>query len=255
MGIYAVLEKRNKNIKCSRFEEGIVSYNNKFNEQGNVHYTKRIDYALKLRDRLGKQNLINNCYHFYCFFPKYYKGTYQAICIPEIKDDDIIRNQLAQIFEVTGNDYISEKYIFFTSVYDFEGGDPIGEFQVVKRVAEIVGNENLIVKTHPRDIRTVYQKNNIKVAKASSVPWEALQLRFGYQDKVLLTVTSGAIISTNLMVSIPIKSFFLFDECNINVNPAAVNTVETLRKLMHDSELREKMKTIHNAKSIEEILE
>ena len=205
--IYAILEKRNKSIKCSRFEEGIVSYNNGFNEKGKKHYTKRIDLAIRARKKIGKQCIIDNCHNFYCFFPEYYKGIYKATEIPLIKDDDVIRNQLAEVFDVTDEDFIDEKYIFFTSVYDFEGENQIGEFDVVNRVAELVGKENLIIKIHPRDTRDIYERNGIKTAKASSVPWEALQLRFGFYDKVLLTATSGAIISTNMMVSRPIKSY------------------------------------------------
>lgn len=253
MGIYSVIEKKNKKVKCSRFEEGIVSYNNKFNEAGNRHYTKRIDLTLKMRIWLHKQNLIDNHYRFYCFFPQYYKGVYQTVHIPSIKDDDIIRTQLEQIFEVSKEDYISEKYIFFTGAYDFEGGDAIGEFEVVKKVADLVGNENLIVKTHPRDVRTIYQDNNIKVAKASSTPWEALQLCFDYQDKVLLTAMSGSLISTNLMIENPIKSFFLFNECELDGNPAAINAVNALKELMQDDGLSEKLKSIQIARNIEEI--
>ena len=252
--LYGVLEKRNKDIKCSRLEEGIASYNNLFHEKGYGHYTKRIDLAIKIRLQIGKQIIIDNCHNFYCFFPEYYNGNFNAVGIPLIKDDDIIRSQLASIFHVTDDDYIKEKYIFFTSVYDFEGDSPIREFETVKKVAELVGKENMIVKIHPRDNRNIYQQYGIKVARASTVPWEALQLRFGYKDKVLLTATSGAILSTNMMVSNPINSYFLFNECNIDSNHLAVNTVNELKKIMKDEQLSKRLYTVHIAKNIEETL-
>ena len=252
--IYAILERRNKSIKCSRFEEGIVSYNNTYNEKGRDHYTKRLDITFKIRKRIGKQCLVDNCNSFYCFFPDYYKGVFKATGIPLIKENDVIRNQLAEIFNITDNDYIIEKYIFFTSVYDFEGENQIGEFDVVNKVAELVGMENFIVKTHPRDTRDVYDKNGIKTVKTSSVPWEALQLRFGYQDKVLLTTSSGSIISTNMMVSSPIDSYYLFDECKIDKNELAEHTVKEIKKILSDKKLSQRLKTVHAVKTIKEIL-
>ncbi|HEG1241807.1 TPA: hypothetical protein SCN02_002979, partial [Enterococcus faecium] len=67
--------------------------------------------------------------------------------------------QLSDIFNPMIDIYKEKKYIFFTSVYDFEGGEPVGEYELVCKIADLVGKDNLIVKTHPRDVRTIYKDN------------------------------------------------------------------------------------------------
>ncbi len=253
--VYAFIQKNNKDVICSRMEEGIVGYKYMYNEKGDWHFSKQIELAFMIRKILMRDRLVDNCHNYYCFFPAFYNGNFTAYQIPLIKDNDLIHDQLAMIFDINESMRIKEKYIFFTSVYDFEGDSPIGEFEVVNKVADIVGKNNLMIKMHPRDRRNIFQKSGIRVLTNSSIPWEALQLYFNYYDKVLLTATSGAVLSVNLMVENPIRSYFLFNKCDIKSNHLAVNTVNTLTDIFESKLLKDRINGVKVVQYYEEILE
>ncbi|HGT1350754.1 TPA: hypothetical protein ACMUTV_003105, partial [Enterococcus faecium] len=112
--------------------------------------------------------------------------------------------QLSDIFNPMIDIYKEKKYIFFTSVYDFEGGEPVGEYELVCKIADLVGKDNLIVKTHPRDVRTIYKDNGFIEDKNSSIPWEAIQLSGDFNDKIFMTINSGSVISGSTMSAKPV---------------------------------------------------
>ena len=219
-GIYDRLKKNNVNLICSRYEEGILSY-----EDTEFLTKSRLNLCNKVRKLMYKSTLDEDTKYFYCFYPKFYKGNLVPITVPRISNYRIIGEKLKKIFNINNDKVvINEKYIFFTSVYDFEGGEPIGETELVKNIAEIVGKENLMVKTHPRDARDAFKQSGISVYEYSNIPWEAIQLNNDFSSKVLLTVNSGSVIGANMMIENKATAIFLYKCCNYKVNPAATNT-------------------------------
>lgn len=65
---YASLEKLNPNIRCARFEEGILSYNNFFQS------FSKLEMSRVCRKLLHKSNLLERIDEFYCFTPEAYCG-------------------------------------------------------------------------------------------------------------------------------------------------------------------------------------
>ncbi len=131
----------------------------------------------KLRKIIGKPVIENSFLNFYCFYPQIYKGYLKPVEVPMIQLNSEICVALRKVFELDDKKLSYKyKYIFFTSVYDFEGGKPVGEYELVCKIADIVGKDNLLIKTHPRDTRTLYVDNGFNVDENSSVPWEAIQL-------------------------------------------------------------------------------
>ena len=140
-------------------------------------------------------------------------------------------------------------------MYDFEGGEPIGEYQLVEKIAELVGKDNILIKIHPRDLRSVYSDNGFKVDRNSNIPWEAIQLSGDFSDKVFLTATSGSVLAGSFMAERAVKTYFLCDLCNLDQNPSAQNSVINIKELLENESLKAVLNSVHIAKQIEDILE
>lgn len=247
--LFQKLYKKNKDIKVTRFEEGILTYN------------LPISFSIKMK----MINIFNNLCRrpiltkkmsgFYCFYPSFYRGILLPIEIEPIKLDREFQEILINSFNLSlDEDSYNQKYIFFTSVYDFEGGEPIGEYELVCKVADIVGKENLLVKTHPRDVRTIYEDNGFIVDKNSDIPWEAIQLSRDFSDKVFLTATSGSVLAGSFMSENPPKTFFMHKCCNVSGNPVAQKSVGTIEELLNDVSLKDSLKTVSKANDVRDIL-
>lgn len=143
---------------------------------------------------------------------------------------------------------------FFTSVYDFEGGNPIGEYELVCKVAKLVGIDNLLVKTHPRDSRTIYKDHGFNVDVNSSIPWEAIQLSGDFSDKVFLTINSGSVLSGSTMSEKPVKTFYMYKLCDIKENKSCQKNAQDIEALLCESSMKEVFRNVRIAEKIEDIL-
>lgn len=247
-GLYSVLSSVNPQIKISMMEEGILSYSK------SQPTPKKLALSGKIRNGIGKKNIENAVGNFYCFYPCLYEGKYRPVQIPLIRPKSEIVEILKEVFDVQAQDlHYDRKYIFFASVFDFEGGTPIGEFELVKQIADTVGKDNLLIKIHPRDRRTVYHDNGFMVDRNSSVPWEVIQLSHDFSNHVFLTATSGSVLSGNFLTDIPVRTYYLFDLCHIQ-GSAAENIVQQIYNLLRNENVKETFQSVQVARSIEEIL-
>lgn len=245
-GIYAILAKYNKNLSLSIFEEGILSYKNEIDDTFN---RKIIRFFWRLFKNIDVEK---NYLNFYCFYPKLYLGSLQRVRIPLISYNSDLRNILNSIF--VPNTQYKEKYIFFTSVYDFEGGKPVGEYELVCKVAKLVGKKNLLIKMHPRDTRSLYRDNGFNVDNNSSIPWEVIQLSGDFSDKIFMTVNSGSVLSGSTMSEKPVKTFYMYKLCDIEGNPSCKKNARDIENLLNNDSMRNILKTVKIAERLDDIL-
>lgn len=246
-GIYSCLLKYNKNINISLYEEGLVNY------PSDILPTKR-EKAISLLKKIRKRpSLYTQEFHFYCFYPQLYHGNGNIVKVPLIAKNSDISIFLREIFKPDLNIY-KHKYIFFTSVYDFEGGIPVGEYDLVCKIAELVGKENLLIKTHPRDTRTIYIDNGFNVDKNSAIPWEAIQLSGNFSDKIFMTINSGSVLSGSTMSDKPVRTYYMYKLCNISGNESCKKNVQVIESLLQNDEMGEILKTVKIAQRLEDIL-
>lgn len=233
--LYSHLYKLNRNIKCSRYEEGILSYNVRAHSGDPAYFPRRVLAALKIRKLLYRKNLNDVTKCFYCFNPELYKGNLETHKIPPVDVKGPLPTFLGKVFAIDRN-FLSypEKYIFFSGVYDFEGEKCIGEVSLAQKIADLVGKDNILIKQHPRDTRTVFCDLGLRVDKNSAIPWEAVQLSIDFSDKVFLTVTSGSVLSANLITESGARTYFLYKLCDIKGNTAAEETVSNIEALLND---------------------
>ena len=127
-GLYCLLSEYNKNICISLFEEGLLSYGASEKTSWRLHLTSLIR---KIR---GKKNIYDAKGCFYSFFPSLYEGGFYPVKIPFIGSSGHSVNCIKSAFGMEEcNLTYDKKYIFFSSAYDFEGGSPIGEFELAKK--------------------------------------------------------------------------------------------------------------------------
>lgn len=248
-GVYAILSEYNFKLKLSRYEEGILSYST---EQLFTPTRNLIGFFRKLQGKTAVEEIFAN---FYCFYPSLYHGYLHAEKIPLIKKNSVLNIILQRVFDIKKeNLYYSQKYIFFTSVFDFEGGESIGEYEVVCKVAELVGKENLLVKIHPRDLRTIYTDKGFNVDKNSAIPWEVIQLSGHFSDKVFLTVNSGSVLAGSFMSEKSVRTFFLYKLCDISGNTACQKNVKDIETLLQNKDMKDILSEVFIANKIEDII-
>jgi len=223
--LFYYLYSKNKNIEVCRFEEGLTSYRTEWLDS--VPY-RMADIIRKIQN---KSNIREKVQYFYCLHPEFYNGDLSTVLIPPLdKDYIIIGNFLKEVFNINIQNLAYPKYIFFSSIADFEGGEPIGERSLVKKIAEKVGKENIMIKLHPRDPSTYYEDNGFKVDKASKVPWEAIQLNYDFSNHIFLTAISNSVTSITPISQDKPKVKFLFKLCDYEKNHIAQKNVETIKR-------------------------
>ena len=248
--LYANLSKINPKIMVSRYEEGIFSYD------GGEWSGLKVNIANFIRQILKKPILEKYYKNFYCFYPELYKGHLNCVPIPAIEENSSLKDYLEKLFNVKDN--IMEKYhyryIFFSSVYDFEGGKPINELNLVKQIANIVGNDNLLVKVHPRDNIERFKKEGLNVDVNSNIPWEAIQLGNDFSDKIFLTVNSSSVLSVSLLADNPPDIYYMYKLCDIDGNESAINSVKAIKEILSKDFIKNSNLKVYSLEKLDEIL-
>lgn len=226
--IFGIIIKKNPSLKVNRFEEGLLSYSK---EPGNG---LRDILVVKIRRMLKKKSLIDVTENYYCYNPGFYKGNLTPVAIDKIDiGDKVLKTYINKIFFAgKGQDVCREKYIFFPSILDNEGGKKIGELELAIDIAKVVGRDNLIIKVHPRDSKERFEKCGLKVFQNSDAPWEAIQLSGDYSEKIFLTVCSGSVFSINAILKDTPQIFFLYNLCDYSGNPLALRTINNMKDVI-----------------------
>ncbi|MEI3228023.1 MAG: hypothetical protein V8S39_13340 [Lachnospiraceae bacterium] len=248
--LYAKLSKINPDIKVSRYEEGIFSY------EGGVWSCFKVKVVDFIRHLFGKPVLKNEYLNFYCFYPELYIGKFNCIKIPTIHKNDKIQKILRQIFVLSEdiNRAYNYKYIYFSSVYDFEGGQSIHELELVRKISNLVGNNNLLVKVHPRDDIQRFKKAGLNVDANSNIPWEVIQLSGDFSEKVFLTVNSSSALSGSLLADNSLKIYYMYLLCDTAENKNAEKSVNVISRLISSDFVKKRGLEIKVVQDIQEIL-
>ena len=255
--VFSCLYRKNKNIITYKFEEGVLSYNFAMHKIVPLTSFWRVNRLLYyFRGVIRRWDILSKITGFYCFYPQLYKGELIAQKVDLIDKNAEVGQTIVETFvENNSVNPYKEKYIFFTSVCDFEGGAPIGEFELVKKISDCVGKENMLIKMHPRDTRTIYTDEGFHVDTNSSIPFEALMFAYDFEDKVLLTATSGAVLSANLMLKNPPETYYMYRLCDIEKNGVAKETVTHVDQILNEESLSDKLKRIHICDNIRDIVQ
>lgn len=204
--VYMIFDHYSRRIPQVRFnciEEGILSYN-----QG-LNIGKRVKILNSFNGK--KNNIFDKIERYYCFYPFFKKKKFEKeiVEIPPIKKNlDEFLSIINQIYEYKSID-IKEKYIFFGNSMCIDGTCD-QEPNVIKKVADRIGKENVIVKIHPRERMDIYQDIGIKVMENADLPWEIYYLNCNFESQVFLSTVSNAFLNAFMLKEKNAKGVFLF---------------------------------------------
>lgn len=223
----SLLRKHNPHTTLAIYEEGISTYTTLFTsgDAPNSLYRKYID----------KQGLLAKIDLLYVCHPSLLEWAPlngKIIHTPTIKKDDQQYIELLNtIFNYTScKDTYEKPIIFFEESHSFEGFD-VPDIDIVNRIAEKMGKENIIVKIHPRNPENRFAKLGYKTNTDISIPWEVIMLNQSFENKIFVTISSGAVISPFLYLGIPCVTYSLLN-C-LNQLPGHMNSTlgATMRKV------------------------
>lgn len=201
-------------VSCNAFIPRIVrldcqknGYGTKFHffDDGIGSYCISSTYRQSIRDKaarffiLGRKTIYEE-YDLFLFMPELYEqlnpsSQYIVRKIePVTKKDSIYLDKVYQGCDME----IQEKFIYFDTVRKEIGTDELNENnnEVIRRMIGILGEDNFIVKTHPRD-KTRYI--NCKYIDSGTLPMEALYCHYDFTEKVLISVFSTAVFTPKII--------------------------------------------------------
>lgn len=207
MLLYQVLKRKNEGLEIHVYEDGLATYSQTFKKT--LFYKENLKKISKIKHILHtnvyKLCPISNDIVDVLVFAKnrvqwQSKGHVSIREIKKIESSNIaFRKKCNKIFEFDKKDIYKQKYIFFEQPFETDMGG-INDLEIVNKLAQKVGKENLIVKTHPRNKINRFQNMGINTNQNSSIPWEVILLNMhDLSSKVLITVSSTCVITPWLL--------------------------------------------------------
>ena len=191
--IYKNLVKKNKAIKVYMFEDGYATYS-KY-------------YGTTLAKISGNSTLFNNIIHsilnpafhdvkgIYLFSPSLltYTPEFKIIKMNAFDSSSLsIFNKIFKYDELKDK-YQNKKVIFFEESY-FADGIKTEDIQIVEKISNIVGKDNIIIKIHPRNPVNRFKELGYTTNINTNIPWEVIALNMDLSNKILVTIASVAAI-------------------------------------------------------------
>ncbi|MBR0204037.1 MAG: hypothetical protein IJQ56_06715, partial [Synergistaceae bacterium] len=211
-------QSRQNNIpEVIRFEEGLLAYLSMLDFP--VINSKNSRAFIAIQKMLNRNTRIFLNDKVACFYPELLCALYaqqgvtdipECIKIPAVTCDENFLKILNTTFDYNPAVHeFPQKYIYFaTAAYSDE--IYYGELDLVLKIADLVGRDNLLVKMHPRDKSDIYEKAGLAVSRDTSVPWEVIQLNHDFSKHVFLSMISSSIVNVMAMKNESIPAYFLY---------------------------------------------
>ena len=227
--LYNALLQKNRNIKLNIFEEGMSTY---------CHSYTDADKPSSLHRRfVNSSGIINNTRGLWVFRPELLQwsipnGEIHKIQPFDIKDTYFV-NTINTIFDINNiKDSYEEKVIFFEESF-YADGININDIEILQKLAQIYGKQNILVKLHPRDTINRFAPLGFKTNIDTSIPWEALVLNKDFSDKILITISSGSTLYPYLYFGIKAKCISLLNCLNVRPGNMQGELGEMMLKAYH----------------------
>jgi len=199
------------------FEEGTSTYSKIYE----ADYLKSVPYEgegikADLVKRLFRDYSIKTHLHKALVFnPEYMEWNCgETVKLKKIDINDkafveILNNAFGYTNEV--DEYKGKKYIFFEESYYADGID-VDDIGLVRRLSEVIGKKNIIIKIHPRNYKNRFQEEGFITNTNTTIPWEIICINMkDISQKKLITIGSGSILSPAMFLGIPIDAYSLYE--------------------------------------------
>lgn len=213
---FSAVSKRNPNVNVHIFEDGFSTYSRLFASW--FRGSGRPDYDLLHRvfyDYVCRKKYIKDCVKdIWLLTPEFLQWD-PGVPIKTVekinpKDEAYLEICNRAFGYYDSKDVYDKKYIFMEESF-FADGQEIPDVELVNKIAERVGKENIMVKIHPRNPVNRFQKLGYKTNVDTGIPWELICMNMTDLDKkALLTVSSTSILNPIMNFGIPVKAFSLY---------------------------------------------
>ena len=213
--VYDVFKRKNRKLKLFLMEDGTSTYSMLIKDfyehtKPNSSWLKR--FAFKYI--FGKHFIYRNVLAIYAFRPDLMEWSpdFPAFKISPINHQDTYFKECVNtIFNYNDlEDSYSEKYIIFEESFFAETGY-MEDVELIKKLAEIVGKENIFIKIHPRNQINRFEKLGFKTNKNTFIPWEVIAMNMDITNKKLVAIISTSILNPVSVLGMNSKGYSLIE--------------------------------------------
>lgn len=233
--IYAALALENKDISFYEIEDGYGTYVRPLRYYQGEHSFKQtilsiLRYPFLTAEKITKSLL---------YFPELYlhedSVPKEQMPLMDLSAQEI-QGLMQRIFGCCGF-HLQKRYIIMEESFKADGEVNNSE-QLFTEVVDMVGKDNIMLKTHPRNGRNSYHERDIEVYD-EPVAWEALIATENVDDKVLVTCTCGTAVNTKLLYGSKCKVIYLYkllegDASSVFKSPYTITYLERFREKYSD---------------------
>jgi hypothetical protein len=121
-------------------------------------------------------------------------------------NDEQLVSMFNKAFAFDGKVCYTQKVLYLENCFYKDQADPrfpifssLDQVSMLHRLEGIIGKTNLIIRKHPITTGTLYEDNGFTIDTLSNIPWELILLNASFNDKILITIMSTAVLSPKMM--------------------------------------------------------
>lgn len=151
-----------------------------------------------------------NLGQLWLYLPELYSGGMKNLELKKLpysaNDNQELRDLFVNIYGKIPS--FSQRVVYFEGTF-MGDGMLTNEMNLVLKIAELVGKENMIIKRHPRNPIDRFSPMGFAVMDGISVPWEIMLMNTDVSNKILISVASFTCLSPMEMYNKPMKAILL----------------------------------------------
>lgn len=214
--LFDALAHRDSKLKFIIYEDGLFTYSRLYEEDYKSTYIpvksliKKMIHSVVYR----KKTIYGNVTKLMVFNPEN-MAWIPEFHVEQLKKidsyDDTFRKICNQVFSYDkSTDVYDRKYIFLEESFFAEGAQ-IDDLEVIEKLAERVGRDEIMVKIHPRNPHNRFSELGYKTNQDTSIPWELILMNVDMSDKVLITISSSSILNPILVLGQGVKAYSIYE--------------------------------------------
>ena len=206
-----------RTLKLYLYEDGIYTYSKAY-EQVYMHdcIPDNATYKLKILNNylLNTKCIYGNVKGMFLFNPEMIRYTPEWK-LKEIKkierDNNSFKEYLNYIFSYYESADVYDKKVIFLEESIYMNSTERPDAEMLDKISEIIGKDNIMVKIHPRNPQNVFSQRGYKTNANTAIPWELILFNNDFSNKILITLASSAILNPTAIFGIKVKSYSLYE--------------------------------------------
>lgn len=206
--LFSELIKKNKHIEVKLFDEGLSTYTDIY-QKIISNISKKRRYLSVLTRRKFIHERVNG---IYLFEPDLlcWNSPYPVHKIKKAdKDDTEYKKLLNKAFGYEEiQDKYDKKFIFFEESFYHENIE-IGDVELVEKIGQMVGKENIFIKIHPRNPNNRFEKLGYATNKDTGIPWEIIAFNKDFSDSIFVSISSSSVLTPRILFGQKTQTYLL----------------------------------------------